>query len=136
MRSLKADFDRRGVAIVVISFAEPGRLVHYQEYHNWPFVLLADPERAAYKSFNLKRLSWFRVFSLSTLRLYFKLLREGKKIQDYGSDDYYQAGGDFLLDCNGTILLAHRSKDPSDRPPAFRLLKEIDRIKNNALRAQ
>ena len=56
MRSLKADFDRRGVAIVVISFAEPERLVHYQGYHNWPFVLLADPERAAYKSFNLKRL--------------------------------------------------------------------------------
>lgn len=136
MRSLKADFDRRGVAIVVISFAEPERLVQYQGYHNWPFVLLADPERAAYKSFNLKRLSWFRVFSLSTLRLYFKLLREGKKIQDYGSDDYYQAGGDFLLDCSGTILLAHRSKDPSDRPGASRLLQEIDRIKDNAVRSR
>ena len=60
--------------------------------------MLADPKRIAYQAFGLKRLSWFRVFSPSTLTLYIRLLRTGKKLQSYGKDDYYQAGGDFLVD--------------------------------------
>ena len=56
-------------------------------------------------------------------------MREGKKLQDYGKDDYYQAGGDFLLNRDGTVLSAHRSHDPADRPPVSRLLEEVGRIK-------
>ena len=127
MKAFKDEFDRRGVAIVVVSFAEPARLAPYQEHHHWPFVMLADPKRTAYQAFALKRLSLLRVFSLSTLRLYFRLLREGKKLQNYGKDDYYQAGGDFLVDRKGNILFAHRSQDPADRPPIEKLLEAIDR---------
>jgi peroxiredoxin len=127
VKSLKDEFDRRGVAIVVISFAEPERLAPYQEHHHWPFVMLADPKRIAYQAFALKRLSWFRVFSPSTLWLYLRLLREGKKLQSYGKDDYCQAGGDFLIDREGNILFAHRSQDPADRPSIEKLLEAIDR---------
>jgi peroxiredoxin len=127
VQSVKSEFDLRGVAIIVVSFAEPERLAPYQEHHHWPFVVLADPKRIAYQAFALKRLSWFRVFSPSTLRLYFRLLREGKKFQNYGKDDYYQAGGDFLIDHEGNILFAHRSRDPADRPPIEKLLEAIDR---------
>jgi peroxiredoxin len=126
VKSLKSEFDRRGVVIIVISFAEPKRLAPYQKHHQWPFVMLADPKRIAYRAFALKRLSWLRVFSPSTLRLYFRLLREGKKLQSYGKDDYYQAGGDFLIDRDGNILFAHRSQDPADRPRPEQLLKAID----------
>lgn len=127
MTSSKAEFARRGISIVVISFAEPAKLIRYQEYHQWPFVVLADPDRIAYEAFTLKRLSLFHVFSLATLRLYFRLLREGKRAQNYGRDDYYQGGGDFLIDRDGNILLAHRSKDPADRSTTAELLQEIDR---------
>ncbi|MFQ6028948.1 MAG: SelL-related redox protein [Dehalococcoidia bacterium] len=129
VQSVKDQFEARGVTIVVVSFAEPGRLDNYQQHHQWPFVLLADPDRTAYRYFKLKRLPWFRVFSPSTLWLYFKLLREGKKIQDYGKDDYFQAGGDFLLNRDGALIFAHRSHDPADRPPVSRLLEEVGRIK-------
>lgn len=129
MQSFKNEFDRRGVAIVVISFAEPDRLVPYQEHHQWPFVILADPRRNAYQAFALKRLSLLRVFSPSTLKLYFKLLREGTKLENYGRDDYYQAGGDFVIDREGTILFAHRSQNPADRPPVETMLKAIDQTR-------
>jgi hypothetical protein len=89
---------------------------------------LADPNRIAYKAFNLPRLSWWRVFSPPTLKLYFKLLRQGKRRQDYGKEDIQQAGGDFLVDRAGNILFAHRSREPSDRPAPEKLLQEIDRI--------
>ena len=127
MRSVKSEFDRRGVAIVVVSFAEPERLLPYQKHHQWPFVMLADPKRIAYEAFGLKRLSWLQVFSPSTLMLYVRLLREGKKSQNYGRDDYHQAGGDFLVDREGHVLFAHRSQDPADRPALEELFKVIDR---------
>jgi hypothetical protein len=48
--------------------------------------------------------------------------------ENYGKEDIYQAGGDFLLDRDGNILFAHRSQDPADRPAATRLLEAIDSI--------
>lgn len=76
----------------------------------------------------LRRLSWLRVFSRATLKLYWKLLREGMKREHYGKDDIYQSGGDFLLDREGNLLFAHRSQDPADRPAAAKLLEAIDSI--------
>jgi peroxiredoxin len=128
VKSLKNEFDRRGVTVAVVSFAEAAKLVPYQERHQWPFTILADPERVAYRKFALKRLSWFHVFSPATLKLYWKLLREGMKRENYGKDDIYQSGGDFLLDRDGNILFAHRSQNPSDRPSASRLLQVIDEL--------
>ena len=104
-------------------------LVRYQEYHQWPFTILADPDRHAYEAFALPRLSWRQVFSPATLKLYFRLLRQGKKRQQYGGEDIRQAGGDFLIDRAGNILFAHRSREPADRPTPARLLQEIDRIR-------
>jgi len=89
--------------------------------------MLADPKRTAYQAFALKPLSWFQVFSPATVKLYWRLRREGKKREDYGRDDIYQGGGDFLLDRAGNLLFAHRSKEPADRPAAEILLQIIDR---------
>ena len=104
-------------------------LVRYQEYHKWPFVVLADPQRRAYAAFALRRLSWWRVFSPATLKFYLKLLRQGAKRQGYGKEDIQQGGGDFLIDRAGSILFAHRSREPADRPSPERLLREMDRIR-------
>jgi hypothetical protein len=88
--------------------------------------MLADPDRKLYQAFALKRLSWFRVFSPATLKLYLKLYRKGLPQPNYGKEDIYQAGGDFLIDRSGRLLFAHRSEDPADRPTVGRLLKAID----------
>jgi hypothetical protein len=132
VQALETEFNRRGVSIIVISFAEATQLRLYQKYHDWRFAVLADPKRIAYKAFNLRRLSWWRVFSPVTLKLYWKLLRQGKRRQDYGKDDIQQAGGDFLVDRAGNVFFAHRSREPSDRPTAEKLLQEIDRIVGTA----
>jgi peroxiredoxin len=129
VQALKIEFDRRGIAIIVISFARPERLLRYQSHHRWPFTILADPDRIGYHAFNLRRLSWWRVFSPRTLALYAKLIREGNRRRDYGKEDLQQAGGDFLIDRAGNILFAHRSRDPSDRPTPEKLLEEVKKVK-------
>ena len=119
--------DRRNVRIVVVAFSEPALLMRYQEHHQWPFTFLADPERAAYRAFGLERLSWYRVFSPATFKLYVKLFRKGLVRQDYGKSDIYQAGGDFVIGGDGVVFFAHRSQDPADRPSVSALLKAIDK---------
>ena len=128
MALAKSEFDRRGVSVVIISFAEPSRLIPYQEQHRWPFTVLADPQRKVYQAFELKPLSWFRVFSPPVLNLYFKLWRRGLKQEAYRGEDIYQSGGDFLLDHTGNVLYAYRSRSPADRPTPQKLLQEIDRV--------
>ena len=127
MKAFKSEFDRRGVAVVIVSFAEPKTIVRYLEDHQCPFPMLADPQRHAYRAFELKSLPWYRVFSPGTLKLYLKLFRKGLVHHDYGKEDIYQGGGDFVIDRSGNILFAHRSEDPADRPSMGSLLKAIDR---------
>jgi peroxiredoxin len=124
----KSEFDQRGVKILAVSFGEPSKLVDYQERHRWPFPVLADPERKAYRIFALPRLQLWRIFSPSTLKLYWRLKRQGMKQEHYDGADIFQSGGDFLLDCDGKVLFAHRSKDPADRPTVEALLERIDQL--------
>jgi len=50
------------------------------------------------------------------------------KQEHYDGADIFQSGGDFLLDCDGKVLFAHRSKDPADRPTVEALLERIDQL--------
>jgi hypothetical protein len=125
----KSEFDRRGVRILVVSFGEPSKLLDYQQRHRWPFPVLADPERKAYRTFALPKLSLWRIFSPSTLKLYWRLTRQGMKQEHYGAADIFQSGGDFLLDRDGNALYGHRSKDPADRPTVRELLQQVDQLR-------
>lgn len=138
MQLAKDELEQGGVAIVIVSFAAPERLSYYQRVHQWPFTLLADPSREAYGHFGLTRLPWYRVFSMPTLKLYLHLLRRGRKMENYGRDDYFQAGGDFLLDREGRVLFSYHSHGPADRPPVSRLLDEVERARRerNARKSQ
>jgi peroxiredoxin len=127
----KSEFDRRGVRILVVSFVDPSKLVAYEERHRWPFPVLADPERNAYRTFALPKLNLWRVFSLSTLKLYWQVMRRGMRQERYGGADIFQSGGDFLLDRDGNLLYTHRSKDPADRPTVTMLLQKIDQLRSN-----
>ena len=129
------EFERRGIRILVVSFSARELLVEYQKLHQWPFVVLADPERKAYRYFELVRLPWYRVFSPTTLRLYVRLLLKGRKLEDYGREDYRQSGGDFLVDSAGRTVFAHRSRDPADRPPVNALLMAVDQMRRKNVRA-
>lgn len=126
MTTHKSEFDRRGVRLLGISFEEPSKLLNYQERHRWPFPILADPERKAYRIFALPRFKSWQVFSPSTLKLYWHLIRQGMRQERYDGADIFQSGGDFLLDRDGHLVYAHRSKNPADRPTIAALLKHID----------
>ena len=133
MQSALKEFEEHGVSIVVISFADPERLSHYQGVHAWPFTLLADPQREAYSHFGFKLLTWDRVFSWATVKVYAHLLWRGRKIERYGRDDYFQSGGDLLIDREGRLYFAHHSRGPADRPEVGQLLEEVRKARRQRM---
>lgn len=120
--------DQHDVGVWVISFATGDRLRQYQGQIHWPFPILADPDRAAYRLFALRRLGPLQVFHPRTLALYWRLLRGGEHLQDHGKDDPFQSGGDFLVDGAGELHFVHRGHDPSDRPTTPALRDAVDRL--------
>lgn len=112
--------------VLVVSFAEAGRLTRYQDLHRWPFQLAADPDRTLYHELGVGRLGWNRLFEPRALVTYWQLWRRGGKAFPFEPDDVQQGGGDFLVDPAGQVLFAHISRDPTDRPSASSLQRAVD----------
>ncbi len=127
-----AAFDAR---LLVVSFADLGRLTHWVAYFHRRFLapayaergvaapanpfgrtgFLADPDRGVYHAYGLGRNSALRVYGPRILWQYVKWGVQGKPISV--RDDTLQRGGDFVVGRDGRLTLAHTGRDQSDRPP-------------------
>jgi hypothetical protein len=116
----------RGAEVLVISFAPPERLASYREEHGWPFPIVADPGREAYRAFGLDRAGWGDLLRPRVLLRYAGLILWGYRIRGSG-EDVHQLGGDFVLDRERRLIYAHRSTHPADRPPAEALIRALGR---------
>lgn len=95
-----------------------------------PFPLFLDPDRQAYQAYGLERSLW-RSWGPKNLWYYFKARLQGRQTHPTNGDTS-QLGGDFIVDAQGIIRMAHRSQDPTDRPPVTQLLatlKQLQQVK-------
>lgn len=76
-----------------------------------------------YQAYGLER-SALRTWSPRTIWYYVRRLAAGARLQRARGDPY-QLGGDFVVDTNGIVRLAYRSRDPADRPSVERLLEVL-----------
>ena len=132
LRHFEAELRRLDVQVLLISFgAELWARAWLQEMES-PFPLLLDPDRTAYRAYGLER-SFVRVWSPKVMWHYARRVLAGQKLQPIQGDPH-QLGGDFVVDAQGVIRLAYRSKDPVDRPPVAELLAVLSDLANGALR--
>lgn len=94
-----------------------------------PFPLLVDPDRRAYEAFGLTKGSFWSVYGPRTLLRYASLLLRGRRLRKTEADPY-QLGGDFVIDGEGVIRYAHRSRDPADRPSVDELVFELTNLQS------
>jgi peroxiredoxin len=122
------EYEGLNVRVLAISFgALPWAQAWQKETCPW-FPLLLDRRRVAYRAYGLRR-SWLGSWNLQTLRIYIRLLRAGRKWRGIQGDPA-QLGGDFIVDSDGIVRLAYRSRDPADRPSVgelLTLLHQLDR---------
>lgn len=121
----KEVFQALNTDVVTISFGiEYWARMWLQETQS-PFPFLVDPERLAYHAYGL-RSSVIRPWMPQNLWFYAKAARQGRK--KFGKrGDPHQLGGDFIVDGQGTVRLAHPSKEPTDRPGVEKLLRVLQR---------
>ena len=126
MRQRQDEFNRLKVQVLVISFGTAYWAKVWLEETGAPFPLLLDPERRVYRAYGLGR-SVLRVWSPKELWRYLRLMMAGRRLKPVQGDPH-QLGGDFIVDPEGTVRLAHPSRDPIDRPPVEKLLKALREI--------
>lgn len=118
------EFRARGAEVAVISFVQPSRLQAYLRLRPWPFRVLADPGRSAYRAFGLESAPWSRLFRPRVILRYLGLILRGW-LPRLAHEDVHQLGGDFVIDTSGGIIYSYRSSDPTDRPSVDELLEAV-----------
>ena len=107
--------DLEGAAVVLVTFTRPRNLKGYRSRHRLPYPVVADEERAADRAYGFGRGPWWRVYGLSTLAAYARLLRRGARLTKV-TEDTLQLGGDVAVGPDGRIAWLFRSRRPDDRP--------------------
>ena len=121
------ELDQLNVEVLLVSFSSTGYARTWIEQVCSVFHLLLDRERDVYRLYGLKS-SILRSWSLKTVRGYIRLMRAGRKWAGIQGDSA-QLGGDFVIDNQGVLRLAHRSQDPTDRPPVETLLDTLRQLR-------
>jgi peroxiredoxin len=124
--SHQAEIESLNAQVATVSFGtEYWSQMWLQETHS-PFPFLLDPERAAYQAFKLES-SLIHAWGVRNLLYYAKAKLQGR--ETFGKrGDTHQLGGDFIIDAQGIVRLAHPSKDPTDRPAVAELLAVLEEL--------
>ncbi len=120
MRRHSIKIESLNARLVVVSFGLATQARAWLDETGASFTLLLDPERAAYRAYGLEH-SLARSWGMRVWLRYAQLLLAGRQWRGIQGDSA-QLGGDFIVDANGLIRLAHPSRDPTDRPPTSQLL--------------
>jgi len=125
----REELERLNVEVLLITFSSVGYGRIWLEEVCSALRLLIDRERTVYGTFGLER-SLLRAWSLKTMWRYVQLRRAGYRRRGIQGDSA-QLGGDFIIDPEGIVRLAHRSRDPTDRPSVDRLLTVLRQISSS-----
>jgi peroxiredoxin len=115
-----------GVAVVLVTFSSVGYGRVWLKEVCEAFTLLIDRERETYALYGLKR-SLRSSWNLRTIWAYIRLMLKGRKWKGIKGDSA-QLGGDFVIDAQGIVRLAHPSKDPTDRPKVDDLVRTLAQL--------
>ena len=116
-------FRELGVTIALINFESEDATQRYCESRNLvePFLCLTDKEKLAYRAFNLSRTNAGRIFTPQVWKRGFQAALHGH-LNSVPKGDPFQMPGVFIVDTEGIIRYAYRSKDASDNPPTEQIL--------------
>ncbi|MBE2225209.1 MAG: redoxin domain-containing protein, partial [Anaerolineae bacterium] len=124
MASHRQAFEALNTNVVTISFGIAYWARMWLQETQSPFPFLVDPERNAYHAYGLQS-SILRSWMPQNLWFYAKATLQGR--EKFGKrGDPHQLGGDFIVDSQGIVRLAHPSKEPTDRPSVEKLLQVLN----------
>jgi len=120
------DYREAGAEVVVVTQGDPERAAKYAERHGLDevgCVICADPDRKSFDAYGLLDYGVEQVFQ-GAPREYLELDREAgadlaadrREMGQYMVDNPWQGAGEFLVDTDGRIRVAHRYQYCEDYP--------------------
>lgn len=126
MVAVRDRLDQFGDATVaVVTFAAPERLAAYRDHLGVPFAILADVDRKLYQLLGAERGTNRQIWSLGSLRMYARLLRQGRRLQR-PTEDIHQLGADAVVGRDGVLRYLSLPATPDARPPISELIAALD----------
>ncbi|MGH2751844.1 MAG: AhpC/TSA family protein [Actinomycetota bacterium] len=114
-------------AIIVVSFEAKDRVRAFQDRLRLPFVIALDPQRVGYRNFGLGRAGFLRSYTHPDVVLFYAgALLHGRVPSLHRGQDRRQLGGDFVLDGQGVVVLAHPESGPEDRVAIGEILEAVE----------
>jgi peroxiredoxin len=92
-----------------------------------PFPCLADPKRAGYKAYGLKRGNVLEVMGPAAWRRGREAARKGHRIEKI-EGDAFQMPGTFIIDRTSTVRYARYAKHSGDHPPVSDLIEALTAV--------
>ena len=129
LREHEQELDRLRAVVLGVSFEEPSDIARFAERESFPYPILSDPERRAYRALGLERGGKAQVWSVNALRTYARGLLRGR-LPRLPRADVAQLGGDFVLDRQGRVVYEYRSEESADRPAIDTLLDAVRAVGN------
>lgn len=125
--SQRERIDAVGTAVFVVHDSPERVLGGFLRGLEVPYPVLVDSELDAYRSWGLRRASWRATYlSPRIIGAYARrVVLHGERLPRPGSHTL-QLGGDFVIDRNGRIALAHPQRAADDRAPAIKLVRELE----------
>jgi len=90
-----------------------------------PFAILADVDRKLYQLLGAERGTNRQIWSLGSLRMYARLLRQGRRLQR-PTEDIHQLGADAVVGRDGVLRYLSLPATPDARPPISELIAALD----------
>lgn len=118
MQTIDAFLRGRGVRVLVVSFTPPKLMKLFLAEHPLAFPIVSDPNRDAYRVFELGRTNVLAFFKPRVLWKFVRQIWAGGKVRKPVDKDVLQLGGDFLFDAAGRVVWSWPSQNPTDRPTA------------------
>lgn len=113
--------------IAVVTFTAPDRLASYVAHLGVTFPVVTDLDRELYRALGVERGTRRQVWSLGTLKMYWHLVRSGRKLRR-SSEDIQQLGADVVVTPDGDISTLFRPATPDARPSVDDLLTALRRV--------
>ena len=113
--------------VAVITLLSPDALAAFRREMDLPFPCLADDGGAVHAAYGLARASSGRLLHPATILAYARFIVGGQRLLPPSGEDVHRLGGDFVIDAQGEIRLAHRSRHPADRPAVATLVRALRR---------
>lgn len=129
LRDAYPEFQRRGAAVVSITFADPQGAAQLKRAQRLPFPTLADPSRHAYRVFGMLEGGLADAIGPDVLlRQLAQALRGNIPYISPLQATITQLGGTVIVDRAGVVRLAHVATPIYNYPPVERYLAIFDEL--------